>query len=334
MKYIIVYPETHKHLGLFEDLNENSDVVSIVASQKNIKSKIYKRIKKIHLSGVINRYIKIPFKRIWYKPIKLDIKSNEEYCVIIVDAALRSFDITYLNNIISKENVRGVLVLINSLGAHSTSMIEIKSLIPKICWNDVYTFDPIDEKKYGYKPLQGAYYSLHNVALIKENYKEQFQEQTDVYFVGGLKGNREDFIISLFGEMERNTIKADFNILITGERRLHKKKYENKINYYSGGWISYEKVLAGILNSNVIIEILQDGQHGPSLRYYEAVCYNKKLLTTNKKIANLPYYDERYMKIISDIEDIDIEWIKQKESIDYGYRGEFSPQNILKVVLQ
>ena len=36
-------------------------------------------------------------------------------------------------------------------------------------------------------------------------------------------------------------------------------------------------------------------------------------------------YDERYMKYFHTINDIDIEWIKTKESIDYGYDGRFSP---------
>lgn len=112
-----------------------------------------------------------------------------------------------------------------------------------------------------------------------------------------------------------------------------KKQHNDVIRYYSGGWIPYEKVLADVLNSDVILEVVQEGQRGPSLRYYEAVCYNKRLLTNNPDIKSFPYYDSRYMKIFKDADDIDLNWIKKKQKIDYRYRGDFSPLNMLDVVM-
>ncbi len=80
------------------------------------------------------------------------------------------------------------------------------------------------------------------------------------------------------------------------------------------------------MGSNCILEVLQDGQTGSTLRYLEAVCYNKKLLTTNPRIKNYPFYDERYMKVFSSESDIDYDWVKKRETINYGYKDEFSPK--------
>ena len=77
------------------------------------------------------------------------------------------------------------------------------------------------------------------------------------------------------------------------------------------------------------MEILQKGQTGPTLRYFEAVCYNKKLLTNNPHIVNFPFYKPEWMKIYQKPEDIDINWLKEKEQIDYGYNGEFSPTKLI-----
>ena len=36
------------------------------------------------------------------------------------------------------------------------------------------------------------------------------------------------------------------------------------------------------------------------------------------------------MKIFDNVEEIDWNWVKQKEKIDYGYQGEFSPLRLLE----
>ena len=132
----------------------------------------------------------------------------------------------------------------------------------------------------------------------------------------------------------KNGINADFNINLTGKAKYENHLYKDRIHYFSDEWIPYEKVLAGVLNSNVVLEILQSGQNGPSLRYYEAICYNKKLITTNRRAMDLPYYNPQYIKSISGPEDIDIEWIKKKENVDFGYRGDFSPIHLIEAILR
>ena len=60
--------------------------------------------------------------------------------------------------------------------------------------------------------------------------------------------------------------------------------------------------------------------------------YNKKLLTNNPDLEELPYYDPRYMHFFQTAEDIDIEWLRRGDAVDYAYRGEFSAEQFLKNV--
>ena len=62
----------------------------------------------------------------------------------------------------------------------------------------------------------------------------------------------------------------------------------------------------------------------------EAICYNKKLLTNNKSIFEFPYYNPQYMRYFSDISQIDMEFLKREETVDYGYNGDYSPLNFIK----
>lgn len=51
----------------------------------------------------------------------------------------------------------------------------------------------------------------------------------------------------------------------------------------------YEKLLMLTQLSNCIFDMTQVGQTGVTFRYYEAVVYNKKLLTNNREIFNMPF---------------------------------------------
>ena len=331
MQYIVVYPDSHNSIGLFSDLKDCANVQLCVGRAKKVKSLPLRFLKKMHWKPSINRIIDLPFKRKWYYPIELKVDDNEEYCVVIVDAAMRNVQVEQLKRLSRKENVRCVLVLLNSMDANSPGIQECKRDFKKVDWDDVYTFDPRDAEKYDYKYLGCCYYSKHDEDRVRNAHKDT--EPSDIYFVGGLKGGREEEIISVYEKLTGAGIKAYFELLVTGKRRLERKPHENSIHYYAGGWIPYEKTLAKALNTKVILEVLQAGQNGPSVRYYEAVCHNKKLLTNNPGIKNLPYYDERYMRVYRSVEDIDVSWIMEDVTVDYGYQGDFSPISLLDRVL-
>lgn len=332
MKYIIVFPKSHKHLGLFKDLEDLPEVELITAEQKHVNNPVLSAIKKVHLSSAINKRIRLPFRNVWYQHIRFNISDESEYCIIVIDGALQAMDPSELNDLTHKSKLRKVLVLINAMDASSTSMVEVKEKMNKIDWDQIYSFDPSDVKKYGFKPLGCCYYSTHTKEEIFSKYPDI--NQSDVYFTGGIKGDREELILSVFEKLDSARVVTDFHLLVTGERRLGKKLHGDKIDYFSGGWIPYEKLLAGILNTKIVMEVLQNGQSGPSLRYYEAVCYNKKLLSNNPNIVDFPYYDSRYMHYFSSADDIDIDWILDQADIDYGYKGDFSPVYMLEHVLK
>ncbi len=96
----------------------------------------------------------------------------------------------------------------------------------------------------------------------------------------------------------------------------------------------YRNIIAEVKRSNCLLEVVREFQDDPSYRYYEAVCYNKKLLTNNKRIVNFPFYNPEYIHVFEKPEDIDWDWVKERIPIDYGYDGRFSPSHLFDEVIE
>lgn len=318
-KTIILYPYGAKHLGLFDDLKNNSQVYLRYSERKPLCFPGLSFLRRLHFSPKLNRLLPLPYKHLWYGFSDIFSLLKRTKHILIIDTALRSLDEDLLHKLKAKGAILD-LYLINSMNAESPRFLEIKSKLSLDVWHKIYTFDPVDAKKYGYSFRGFDYYSKHSVSIPEAL-------EFDAHFVGGIKGNREDLVNHLYQAISKHGGKCDFHVMV-----YKKQKYTEieGIHYIQGNWQPYSNVLKSLVKSNAIIEILQEGQSGASLRYFEAVCYNKKLLTNNPHIIDFPFYDARYMKIFHDENDIDYDWLCKREPVKYNYQGEFSPHRLVE----
>lgn len=63
------------------------------------------------------------------------------------------------------------------------------------------------------------------------------------------------------------------------------QKNESGLKYLKSK-IRYLQVVSRVKSSNCILEVLQTNQKAQSLRYFEAIVYNKKLLTIIQGLQN------------------------------------------------
>ena len=286
---------------------------------------------KTAIARLFNKMTKVYTKNLWFSKFfsflkgvcaknyclaDIDFKSDTKYYIIFFDIDLTAFSREYLQNLRS-DNIRPVLMLgnaiANTIGKCTMSKLE--------CFGDfIFSFDPADSEKYGFIYTQNIY------SKVIENTETEIVG--DIYYIGRAK-NRMENLISVFEIIHENGVKSNYYIV---GAKPNEMRYSDNINY--GEKIQYIDSLKEMFKSNCILELVEEGQTGASLRYYEAVCYNKKLLTNNKNVVNLPFYNPKYIHVFEKPEDIDSDWVKERIPVDYGYDGRFSPVHLLDKIVE
>lgn len=149
--------------------------------------------------------------------------------------------------------------------------------------------------------------------------------ESDIYFCGRDK-QRADLLWRVYNRLSAAGLKCRYHLVGS----LDSDYTRRDVTFTE--WTPYRDVVAELRASGCVLEMIAAQNRGATLRYKEAVIYNKKLLTNNPDLEKLAYYDPRYMRYFETAEDIDIDWLRAGADVDYGYRGEFSAEQFLKNV--
>lgn len=154
----------------------------------------------------------------------------------------------------------------------------------------IYSFEPDDCKKYHLKSITNFFFAesdSHN-SLYDVCYLATFDDRI-----------KETELI--FKYFEENGISAKGQIFVHTPKKISIKNVEviEKIIPFSKSYQFY-------LKGNIILDIAHPHQKGLSFRPYEAMGLRKKLITTNKDIANYDFYNPNNIFIIDDVYNIHI----------------------------
>ncbi len=318
MKYIMIWPYGWFDAYMYRDMTDGKRMTPYLL-QTPLDLPLLNFIRRVHQSYKINRLIHLPWQEIWYSSLFKMIGSDT--CVMFTSGALGMVSKQFLEKI-RRAGARMILLLTDSMHGSSLCLVKAKPNIFKFSWDAIFSYDRYDCEEYGFKNLEGNIYS-------KLSYIKPAKESSDLYFVGTNKAGRDAFIEEIHRCCMEAGAQTDFHC-IDYPGRPGKPYMKNPPGLeYRKRSIPYEKVVSHVLSANCILEVVGQGQKVQTARYYEAVCYNKKLLTNNPTVKELSFYDPRYMKYFETADDIDFDWVKEKADIDYHYAGEFSPLHIL-----
>lgn len=308
-------PESDRNLGLFDDL---CGLPGVSVKYVTLRRGWYKWIRKAvyrfrYLTGLD---IPMPSFLFDYRIDKL-IVDPETVSLTVRSNVLEYVPMSYFEELRSR-GIKCGLLLLDSMDAGSYTVSVTRKYIDPGLWDGIRTFDPVDAARYGFTFSGFHYYSKRDV-------KQSGSRDSDLYFVGSFKGERYRDIVSAFNVLTAKGVRCRFDILIS--KVSESGNTDQGLNTFTKS-MPYGSVLDCVSSSGCILEILQKDQHGPSLRYFEAVVYNKKLVTNNHRITDYPYYDPEFMRIFDDVGDIDVEWIKSDITVEYHYKGDFSPVNM------
>lgn len=137
---------------------------------------------------------------------------------------------------------------------------------------EIWTFMKEDAIKNGFK--YGA--TFYNPQLAQNCFDKDSQTATDcdLLFVGTDKG-RKNFLLNLKSQLEKYKIVCNFKI-VDNFRSLFSRKYSREI--------SYKNLCRLNKRTSAILDVVQDGQTGLTLRIMEGLLFDKKIVTTNAAI--------------------------------------------------
>lgn len=157
--------------------------------------------------------------------------------------------------------------------------------------------------------------------------KNSYTIKNDIYFMGN-NSDREKKLHDIYQYLKSRDVKCDFNLVGV----LEKDKKFSEINYNIS--FSPRENMRHVLESNCVLEIMHDGMNATTARYPEVLSLNRKLLTNNINVTREPYYNSRFIRVFDKLSDIDVEWIKKIEEVDYGYKGEFSARTFINRIVE
>ena len=141
---------------------------------------------------------------------------------------------------------------------------------------DVCTFDPHDADHYHLRLLNQVY-------RYPETFEDRASADYDIFYIG-MDKHRSEQLAHIKNMMEQ--LRLDFYILKDKDTREDSRLAGS----YHDTPLAYEDVLKRIQRSRAILEILQEGQDGSTLRALEALFLRRKLITNNRSIKDVDFY--------------------------------------------
>jgi len=243
-------------------------------------TKILIRINKKILKFKIDRY---------YENITSSVaqqKNLYDYILIISPEAMSAKNLKKIKNINDKAKI--ILYMWDSFQNKGAL-----DLIPLV--DTAFTFDPDDARKYKIQ-LRPLFYL--------ESYKHVKREELfDLLFIGTVHSDRYTLVKKIVKQIETSyRVKLHFYLssrfLFFSKKVFDKNFSEIKYNEVCFTSLSHKENSELIHNSKMILDINHPKQIGLTMRTFETLGAQKKLITTNRDIINYDFYNKENILVI------------------------------------
>ena len=301
-----------------------SENISLINKKIPVNGIVKANIARIYFCWRINKFFSMPLKKIWYKELKIKLQKlgfENGDTILIYDHNVFGGEKTFIDYIRVKFPKTKLIYVFTNI-VEFTSAKE-KNYVDKLNdWYDVvFAFDPEDAKKYNfaYSPL------IYDPDPAYDKDKMENRGNT-VFYVGQAK-DRLQSLLSIHKKLKNIGIQCNFHIA-----NVQKKDILPSDDIVYNQWMSYADTVTAIEKSTCLLDAIQGNSTGLTIKTCEAVCYDKKLITTNKHVAEYPFYDPRFIRIVESPDDIDEAFFSENREVHYSKEGKeyFSAKNFLK----
>ena len=278
-----------------------------------------KGVARLNFSRKINKYLKSPFSKYVYPrlyPHSFD--SKKPLCFLFFGHLQNILSSSYLFYL-RKRYPDAKLVLFMQDLVKRFPNINIEDL--KQVFDLVLSYDEGDCSQFGlvYHPTPMSYVRIQG---------RPGDDNTDVYFCGRAKG-RYDIICNVYKKCLEMNLKCDFHVFSVPDSEIRLSGI-----HYDSNYMSYEENLKHMTKSKCIIEVMAPDASGFTPRLWEAIIYDKYLITNNPKVFTSSFYDKE--KIISIDDFLSDFWYKEKlyeqGQWNEDIKKQLSPLNLLRFI--
>lgn len=324
--YIILGSEWDLYRIIYSDLDQVSNAIYIpgyLPPKNTIKGILYR----LHFNKRLNKILPLPGKHLWNSTyVKNQIKNEDKLCFV------------FFTNWFKLEK-NGFIEYIKARYPNSKLVCFFQDLVVRQSWYNSENCNAIINKlksdfdlliSYDQKDCEKFNMIYHHTVFSNINVHVNSSQSSDFFLLAKSKG-RINEILAIFEFLKSKGFVCDFNIIGVPKNEM---KYPNEIHYNRK--MTYQENLEHVQNTKCLVEIMQEGAEGYSIRTNEAICLNKFLITNNKSIKNAPFYNPNYIQIFeSSNPKISQEFLNNiliNNKIEYNYKREYSPIEFLKFI--
>ena len=297
----------------------------LVLYNMTFSSPLLNKIKKAHFANRANSRVWLPLKSLWDRAFTVQSRdlSTDGTNYLVFHTCVK-FSPSHIRRLKRHADVRVVLYLPDTLRVLNIAADEKQweRYRRHYMIDEVYSFDPADCRRYGFRFFD-IYSALPDCKRLADH-----KPSRDLFYIGSCRtAERLALVQGIYRRATEAGVRCDFRMTGVPESDV---RTGDGITYNQR--LAYQDVVVQTLRSGCILEILNPGQHGNTLRYKEAVVYGRRLVSNNPDILTSQYYDPRYMQYFERPEDIDMQWLLADERASYPYEGEYSPMTMIRMM--
>lgn len=239
---------------------------------------------------------------------KICFKDND-----FLDAISGDFDILFIKNpergnkrIFIELRKRYPNIPFINYNWNSINHVDYREYIP--LFDKVFSFDPVDAKKYNLE-----YYPLFYLPEFEKIGIDQ-KKDYGISFVGsGFTPGRAEFMTKFFDIVSAKKISVFLHLYAYSWKEFVTGKFIKNYNFkksVSLSFLPHEKLLEIYKKSLAFVDHPMSIQNGHTIRTFETLASGLLLISTNKGLKNEPFYDPARIHIIEeDASDLNIDFV-------------------------
>lgn len=280
-------------------------------------SRLMKGLYAVHSNRYLNWKFRLPFQDFWHKYSFRDTYGDDRpKCFVFLMRWLKSENEYLFARLKRSYPACKIVVYLEDLVKTGENSLDFT--IADRYADLIVSYDRADAATHGY-----LYYPTFLSCPVLQ--RDDTIAASDICFCGAAK-ERYMTIIDSYRRLTELGYKCDFSV-----SRLTSDMPRYKGIRYIKRLIPYEEYLQHVVKAKCILELMQDDATGYTLRTWEAILFDKILLTNNKAILSAPFFNPQQFIYFSDIDQLKSGFL-QKECPRNNYVDNLSPKLFLDFI--